>query len=210
MNQKINYNAKMEETIAALAGSRPSLLLHSCCGPCSSHVLSVLTAHFAVTLFYFNPNIAPEAEYRHRLAEQTRLAAILGVPMVEAAYDPAVYYQAVCGLEQEPEGGRRCHRCFQLRLEATAEKAAELGFAYFTTTLSVSPHKDAQALNAIGAAAGQRFGVPYLYADFKKKGGYLHSIELSKTYGLYRQNYCGCIFSLPREKEDGNSQETVL
>ena len=194
---KRNYRKEMEAEIARLEGRRPELLLHSCCGPCSSAVLERLTAHFRVTLLYYNPNIEPEAEYRHRLAEQKRLLELLGggVGMMECAYDHEAFEAFAPGMAEEPEGGKRCLACFAMRLNETADRAKANGFEYFTTTLSVSPHKNAEALNRIGQAAGERAGVKYLFADFKKQNGYLRSLELSKEYGLYRQDYCGCLYS---------------
>ena len=197
MDQKRNYQREMEQEIRHLQERRPRLLLHSCCGPCSSAVLERLTAHFQVTLLYYNPNIEPEAEYEHRLAEQKRLLSLLPeeVPLLPCGYDHEAFAAFAPALAEEPEGGKRCLRCFALRLNYTADQARLHHFEYFTTTLSVSPHKDAEAVNRIGAAAGERAGVRYLYADFKKKNGYLRSLELSREYGLYRQNYCGCLYS---------------
>lgn len=193
----INYQREMEAEIARLQGRRPTLLLHSCCGPCSSAVLERLTTHFAVTLLYYNPNIEPEAEYRHRLAEQERLLSLLPetVPLLPCPYDHAAFSAFAEGMADAPEGGPRCLKCFALRLSYTAREAAARGFSYFTTTLSVSPHKNAEALNRIGQAAGREAGVKYLMADFKKKNGYLRSLELSREFSLYRQDYCGCLYS---------------
>lgn len=199
--QKPNYQKQMDQTLDALARAHktPRLLLHSCCAPCSSYVLEYLAAHFAITVFYENPNISPKEEYAKRLAEQKRLIAALPAPhpvgFLESAYEPERFLEAVRGLENEPEGGARCAVCFRLRLDATARAARDGGFDYFTTTLSVSPHKNAQLLAEIGEACARRWGVPYLAADFKKRGGYLRSIRLSEAYGLYRQNFCGCVFS---------------
>ena len=195
---KRNYQREMEAEIAALNGRRPALLLHSCCGPCSSAVLERLCEHFRVSVLYYNPNIEPEEEYLHRKAEQQRLIGILGedVGWLECGYDHEAFEAFAPAMAEEPEGGRRCLRCFALRLKYTAEEARKHGFEYFTTTLSVSPHKDAEAVNRIGEEAGWEAGVKYLSADFKKKNGYLRSLELSKAYGLYRQDYCGCIYSM--------------
>lgn len=199
-----NYQREMEAEIESLMGSRPTLLLHSCCGPCSSAVIERLCQHFQVTVYYYNPNIEPEAEYRHRLAEQERLLNLLpgGVQMLSCDYDHAAFAAFAEEMAQEPEGGKRCLRCFELRLRQTARAAAEQGYAYFTTTLSVSPHKNAEILNRIGQAAGEKYGVKYLMADFKKKNGYLRSLQLSKEYGLYRQDYCGCLYSKRPEPMD--------
>ncbi len=194
---KRNYDREMEAEIASLGGRRPTLLLHSCCGPCSSAVLERLRDHFRVTVLYYNPNIEPEEEYLHRRAEQQRLLEVLGgdTGWMECAYDHEAFDAFAPGMAGEPEGGKRCLACFALRLNRTAEAAKENGFEYFTTTLSVSPHKNAENVNRAGEEAARRFGVRYLYADFKKKNGYLRSLQLSAEYGLYRQNYCGCRYS---------------
>nr|AHF25174.1 DNA integration/recombination/inversion protein [uncultured bacterium Contig87] len=195
--EKRNYQREMEAEIARLEGRRPALLLHSCCGPCSSAVLERLTEHFRVTLLYYNPNIEPEEEYLRRKAEQERLLGLLteDIPMLECPYGHEAFAAFAPAMAEEPEGGKRCLACFRLRLRYTAERAKENGFEYFTTTLSVSPHKNAEALNRIGEEAGAQAGVKYLFADFKKKNGYLRSLELSREYGLYRQDYCGCLYS---------------
>ncbi len=194
---KRNYQKEMEEEIAQLEGRRPTLLLHSCCGPCSSAVLERLRDHFRVTVLYYNPNIEPEEEYLRRRAEQQRLLEALGedTGWLACEYDHAAFAAFAPSMAEEPEGGKRCLACFALRLNETARQAKEHGFEYFTTTLSVSPHKNAENVNRAGEEAAQRFGVKYLYADFKKKNGYLRSLQLSAEYGLYRQNYCGCLFS---------------
>ena len=197
---KINYQHKLDGILAELSceDRRPSLLLHSCCAPCSSYVLEYLAAHFKITVFYYNPNIDPEEEYRKRAAEQRRFLSVFGAGapgFIEGPYEPENFRRLSEGLENEREGGRRRHRCYELRLRKTAALAKEKGFDYFTTTLSVSPHKDAQKLNEIGGALAGEYGVPYLYADFKKKNGYLRSIALSREHGLYRQDYCGCLYS---------------
>jgi Uncharacterized protein conserved in bacteria len=197
--QKINYYLECEKEIKRNEGRLPKLLLHSCCAPCSSAVLEYLSPHFDITLFYFNPNITPEEEYRKRVAELHRLVREAPSPnpvrIVEGRYDTGEFFEMARGLEDLPEGGERCAKCYRLRLEETAKKAAAESYEYFTTTLSVSPYKNAQKLNSIGAELGERYGVKYLLSDFKKKNGYHRSIELSARYGLYRQNYCGCIFS---------------
>ena len=202
---KQNYQKKMDAVVAALPeGARPHLLLQSCCGPCSSYVLEALTPFFRVTVLYYNPNIQPREEYELRLANQRKIIDALPTPtavdLLECPYDGERYDQAVRGLESEPEGGQRCTVCFRLRLEETARLAKENGFDWFCTTLTVSPHKDADRLNRIGAELGERYGVPFLPSDFKKREGYKRSIELSKVYGLYRQDYCGCLFSKPVDK----------
>ena len=198
---KRNYDREMEAEIARLDGRRPSLLLHSCCGPCSSAVLERLREHFRVTVLYYNPNIEPEAEYLHRRSEQERLLSLLGddIGWLPCEYDHEAFEAFAPSLAGEPEGGKRCLACFALRLGMTAEQAAKHGFEYFTTTLSVSPHKNAENVNRAGEEAARRFGVRYLYADFKKKDGYLRSLQLSAEYGLYRQNYCGCLYSKQEE-----------
>ena len=195
--QKRNYQREMEEEIARLAGRRPALLLHSCCGPCSSAVLERLTEHFRVTVLYYNPNIEPEEEYLHRKAEQQRLLSLLGgdTGWLECGYDHEAFEAFAPAMAEEPEGGKRCLACFAVRLNETAEQAKRHGFEYFTTTLSVSPHKNAENVNRAGEEAARRSGVKYLYADFKKKDGYLRSLQLSREYGLYRQDWCGCRYS---------------
>ena len=202
--EKRNYQREMEAEIARLEGRRPTLLLHSCCGPCSSAVLERLTEHFRVTLLYYNPNIEPEAEYLHRLNEQKRLLELLPgeIPLLPCGYDNAAFEAFAPTMADAPEGGERCLACFALRLDYTAAQAKEHGFEYFTTTLSVSPHKNADNVNRIGEEAGRKHGVKYLFADFKKKNGYLRSLELSKEYGLYRQDYCGCRYSMNHDKAD--------
>ncbi len=201
---KRNYQTEMEEEIERLKGHRPTLLLHSCCGPCSSAVLERLTEHFQVTVLYYNPNIEPEAEYRHRLSEQERLLSLLpgNVGLLPCDYDHAAFAAFAEGMADCPEGGERCLSCFALRLRETARQAKAHGFEYFTTTLSVSPHKNADSVNRAGEAAGREAGVKYLMADFKKKNGYLRSLQLSKEYGLYRQDYCGCLYGKAKQSPD--------
>ena len=198
--EKRNYQREMEAEIARLEGRKPMLLLHSCCGPCSSAVLERLTEHFQVTLLYYNPNIEPEEEYLHRLSEQKRLLTLLPgeIPMLPCDYDHDAFEAFAPALADAPEGGERCLACFAMRLNYTAEQAKANGFEYFTTTLSVSPHKNADNVNRIGEDAGERYGVKYLFADFKKKNGYLRSLELSRQYELYRQDYCGCGYSMQK------------
>ena len=205
---KINYQLAMERELAEIARreGRPRLLLHSCCAPCSSAVLERLTDWFDMTVFYYNPNIAPEEEFLRRAEEQRRLIAELPhaheIQFRCGEYESEAFEALARGLEDMPEGGERCTRCFRLRLGKTAALAAQEGFDYFTTTLSISPLKDAQRLNAIGGELAEQFGVAYLFSDFKKKNGYKRSCELSLQYGLYRQDYCGCRFSqMEREKK---------
>ena len=188
----MNYYEQAEKILENSKGKR--LLLHSCCGPCSSSVLEFLMPKIDVTVYYYNPCIMPQDEYEHRLAEQRRICDILGVPLVVGKYDNDRYLTAVSGLESAPEGGERCGKCFYLRLSETALMAKQGGYDYFCTTLTVSPHKNAEIINSIGEEIAAESGVPFLPSDFKKKNGYLRSIELSKKYGLYRQGYCGCRF----------------
>lgn len=196
-----NYQKELDAIIEAhqARGEVPRLLLHACCAPCSSYCLEYLSQYFSITLFYFNPNISPAAEYDHRVAEAKRLVASLPVKhpvsFLEGTYDPQSFFDAVKGLENEPEGGARCDVCFRLRLQEAAKEAKNGGFDYFTTTLSISPLKNADKLNAIGEEVAAAYGVPHLPSNFKKKNGYKRSIELSREYDLYRQNYCGCVFS---------------
>lgn len=202
MANRVNYQKQMEQTLAALpAGApRPTLLLHACCAPCSSAVLERLAAQFALTILYYNPNIDPPAEYHRREAELERFVhdaghADRGITVVELPYDPAEFYAAVTGLEAEPEHGSRCTVCYRLRMERAAQYAAAHGFAWFCTTLSISPLKDPVRINDIGAALAAQYGVRWLPSEFRKKDGYKRSLELSAQYGLYRQDYCGCRFS---------------
>jgi predicted adenine nucleotide alpha hydrolase (AANH) superfamily ATPase len=196
-----NYHRILEETLDQLTRSEttPRLLLHCCCAPCSTAVLDLLNRYFEITLLYYNPNIYPEAEYVKRERELHRLLSLTDaarpMELVTAEYRPEAFDVRIAGLEGEPEGGKRCFECISLRMEETARKAADDKYDYFTTTLSVSPHKNAEAINSIGAALALRYPVKYLYADFKKKDGYKRSIELSGEYGLYRQDYCGCRYS---------------
>lgn len=185
---------------------RPRLLLHSCCAPCSSYVLEYLSEFFEITVFYYNPNIYPPEEFEKRLQEQKKYSTIFAnknIDVVDVGYDEREFYSAVKGLENEPEGGKRCEKCFYIRLEKTCQYAKKHGFDYFTTTLSISPHKNAKLLNETGTQIAEKYGVSYLYSDFKKKNGYLRSCELSKQHNIYRQNYCGCIFS-KKEAESRN------
>ncbi len=205
-----NYQRQMEDILASHASDTkvPTLLLHSCCAPCSSHVLTVLSPHFDIIDYYYNPNIAPAEEYAHRAAELSGLIAAMDLPhevrFVEGAYDPERFFEAVRGLEEEPERGARCEVCFRLRLSEAARMAAQMNADYFTTSLTISPMKDAALLNAIGREEGAKAGVAWLPSDFKKKGGYQHSIELSREYDLYRQDYCGCIFSKRQRDRERN------
>jgi predicted adenine nucleotide alpha hydrolase (AANH) superfamily ATPase len=200
----INYQKELDAKIAELAseGRTPSLLLHCCCAPCSSYVLEYLTEHFRITAHYYNPNIDEKAEYDKRVNELKRLISEqphrYPVEFSEGKYEPERFFEIAEGYEDVPEGGERCFRCYRLRLAEAADTAKAGGFDFFTTTLSISPLKNAAKLNEIGAEESARVGVPYLFSDFKKKEGYKRSIVLSQTYGLYRQNYCGCVFSKSR------------
>lgn len=197
-----NYQKELEKLISSInqQGITPSLLLHSCCAPCSSYCLEYLSDYFHITIYYYNPNISHRKEYDRRVKEQIRLISELPVKnpirFLEGSYEPDSFYQIAKGYEDSPEGGERCFRCYELRLKEAARCAKEMGFDYFTTTLSISPHKNAAKLNEIGERAGTEFGVSYLNSDFKKRNGYKRSIELSKEYDLYRQDYCGCVYSM--------------
>lgn len=202
MNQR-NYNKELENLMANEALKGSTLFLHSCCAPCSSAVLERLRSFFRITVFYYNPNISPKEEYEFRKEEQKRLIEALNgqtdnfyhIEMVDADYEPKLFYEAVKGLEKEPEGGARCTECFELRLSKTVAEAVKQGTDYVTTTLTISPLKNAPLLNQIGEALCEGVSVKWLPSDFKKKEGYKRSIELSEEHGLYRQNYCGCAFS---------------
>ena len=194
-----NYHKQMKAIIAEIRerGDRPSLLLHACCAPCASHELTFLPETFDVTVYYYNPNIVDALEREKRYDELARLIAALcpSVGLEKGDADEDRFLSLAKGLEDAPEGGLRCGKCFALRLEETARRAAEEGFDYFATTLTLSPLKNPMLLNEIGEKAAAKYGVKYLPSDFKKEGGYLHSLELSREYGLYRQNYCGCPYS---------------
>lgn len=196
---KINYQLELDKLIGSLEAT-PKILLHACCAPCSSYVLEYLSKHFDIDLFYYNPNTYPSDEYEKRGRELQRLITLMEFPnhvgMVPTKYEPEKFYQAALGMESEREGGLRCGECFRLRLGETARQAKALGYDYFATTLTVSPHKNAQLINQIGLELEKEYGVKYLVSDFKKREGYKRSIELSRQYGIYRQEYCGCEFSL--------------
>ena len=203
---KINYQKELDKVIKKLEerGEVPKLLLHSCCAPCSSYVLEYMSNHFEITVFYYNPNIYPEEEYWKRVEEQKglirRMKTLHPVSFLEGVYEKEAFYKMAEGMEALKEGGVRCFACYEMRLRKTAELAKEKGFDFFTTTLSISPMKNAQKLNEIGGKLAEEYGVAYLFSDFKKKEGYKRSIELSAEYGLYRQDYCGCEFSLRDRK----------
>ena len=197
---KQNYQLILDNTIKEeCAEKHPSLLLHACCAPCSSYVLEYLSEYFDITLFFYNPNISPKKENDYRSEELIRLVSEMGlsekIKVLLGAYEPQRFYEIASGLEYLPEGGARCAKCYELRLSETARIAAEGGYDFFCTTLSISPYKNAEWLNSIGTALGEKYGVRYLVSDFKKRNGYKRSCELSVTYGLYRQDYCGCEFS---------------
>ena len=208
----VNYQKELDRIIENLTerGEVPTLLMHSCCAPCSSYCLSYLAEYFHITIYYYNPNIYPETEYQKRVKEQQRLIQELPVKhpvsFQEGIYDPERFFAMAEGMEQIPEGGERCFRCYEMRQREAAVAAKEGGFDYFTTTLSVSPHKNARKLNEIGLRLQEEYGIKYLVSDFKKRGGYLKSIELSREYDLYRQNYCGCVYSKFLEGEKGDEK----
>ena len=198
---KVNFQRITDEVIKELenVGKRPELLLHSCCGPCSSYVLEYLSKYFKIKLFFYNPNIYPEEEYRKRLSEQKKLLSLMqpaDTEIIEGSYEPDRFYEYVKGFEHEPEGGKRCELCIRMRMEAAAQEAKRQGADYFATTLTVSPHKNAVYINDAGKELESKSGIAYLVSDFKKRNGYKRSIELSREYNIYRQNYCGCVFSL--------------
>ena len=211
-----NYDTLLEDTISKIkaANTRPSLLLHACCAPCSSAVLERIAKYFKIDIFYYNPNITPKREVDKRIEEVEKLLKLEpgteGIRLIPGKYDPESFEAIAKGREMIPEGGERCYDCYELRLRETAVYAKEHNYDYFSTTLSISPYKRSQWLNEIGGKLAEEFDVPYLYSDFKKKNGYRRSIELSEEYGLYRQNYCGCKYSLAererkiKEKGDGN------
>jgi len=210
IKMKENYQKILDKELKQLQMQKEQgyplkkLLLHSCCAPCSSYVLEYLSEYFDITVFYFNPNISPEKEYQYRVEEEKRLIGSMpfahSVQFLEGIYEPARFYAAVKGYEHVKEGGERCFRCYELRLRETAIMAKKGEFDYFTTTLSISPLKNVEKLNQIGAMLSAEYGVPYLFSDFKKRNGYKRSIELSQEYHLYRQNYCGCVFSKEERK----------
>lgn len=213
-NQR-NYQRELDALLQTLGRDETKpvkrLLLHSCCAPCSSYCLAYLSDYFEITDLYYNPNISPKDEYEKRVIEQKRLIEAMPtkypVHFLEGAYEPEKFYELAKGLEHEPEGGKRCERCFELRLREAAKIAREGGYDYFTTTLSISPLKNAKLLNEIGEAIAKEYGLSHLPSDFKKKEGYKHSVELSKEYDLYRQNYCGCIFSKRQSEQEKQKNE---
>ncbi len=213
--KKRSYQKELDRLIEQFRAedSVPRLLLHSCCAPCSSAVLESLSDNFEITVFYYNPNITDEAEYRHRVAEQRRLVGELPtkypVTFVEGTYEPEKFLEMAKGLEKVPEGGERCRRCFALRLTEAAKLAAREEYDFFCTTLTLSPLKNAETVNEIGERIAAECGVPFLPSDFKKRDGYRRSLELSKEYGLYRQDYCGCVYSKAERERKKQESETT-
>jgi len=211
MNQvlKKNYQLELDKLINKIEGNNrvPSLMLHSCCGPCSSYVLEYLSEFFSITVFYYNPNIYPSEEYWYRVNEQQKIIDLTNaknpIKMITGRYDTERFYNMARGMEDVKEGGSRCHRCYEMRLRETAEMAKKEGFDYFTTTLTISPHKDSQVLNKIAEDIANQIGIESLPSDFKKKGGYKRSCEITREHGLYRQDYCGCVYS-KKEMEERN------
>lgn len=209
---KINYQKLLDEKIKENErdGIRPTLLLHACCAPCSSYTMEYLSKHFDVSIYFYNPNIDTKEEHDLRITELNRLIGEMPlsseVKLLTGDYEPTKFYEIAKGRESIPEGGERCYMCYALRLEEAARAAVEFQMDYFTTTLSISPYKNAEWLNSLGKKYGEQYGIPYLYSDFKKKGGYQRSVELSREFGLYRQDYCGCVFSkaemIKRKKEE--------
>lgn len=205
---KQNYQKILEETISGNQEKQivPTLLIHSCCAPCSSYCLEYLSAYFQITVWYYNPNIYPEEEFYKRAAEQKRFIELLPakypVSFMQGAYEKERFYEMAKGRETEREGGERCFLCYELRLRETARQASRLGMDYFTTTLSISPLKNAEKLNEIGDRIAEEYGIAYLNSDFKKKNGYKRSVELSAQYDMYRQYYCGCVFSKRQRDEE--------
>lgn len=203
MGNNINYQRELEKLISKVCadGKRPSVLLHSCCGPCSSYVLEYLTQYFEVLLYFYNPNIHPESEYLRRLSAQNdvleRMPFCSGVRLIEGEYEPEVFFSEVKGFENEPEGGKRCEKCIRMRMKKASDIAVLYKTDFFATTLTVSPHKNAIYINRAGSELEN--GVSYLLSDFKKKNGYKRSIELCREYNIYRQNYCGCVYSFPAQ-----------
>ena len=204
----MNYQIVLDEILKEISSlnKKPKLLLHVCCAPCSSYVLEYLNEYFDITVYYYNPNISSYSEYEKRLNEEIRFVSEYpfnkDIPVIKAPYDNDRFVEMIKGLEEEKEGGARCFKCYRLRLEESCKYALENGFDYFTTTLSISPYKNSKVLNEIGHELSEIYGIKYLYSDFKKKNGYKRSIELSHEYNLYRQDYCGCKYSLKNKIND--------
>ncbi|MGN1480637.1 epoxyqueuosine reductase QueH [Porcipelethomonas sp.] len=206
MENKRNFQRELEKVLDNIKSAEkiPVLLLHSCCGPCSSYVLEYLTQYFYVKLFFYNPNIHPCEEYFRRLEAQHKVVEKMGlesrVEIIEGEYNPEDFFSTVSGLEGQPEGGKRCEVCIRMRMEEAAKAAVKYHADYFATTLTVSPHKNAPYINLAGEKISKEYNIPYLVSDFKKKNGYKRSIELCRIYDIYRQNYCGCVFSMPQNR----------
>lgn len=204
-----NYQKELNQLVGKIqeSGEVPKLLLHGCCAPCSSYCLQYLSEYFDITLLYYNPNISPTEEYEKRVAEVEKLIRLMPVKhpihLIKGRYEPQEFYDIAKGLENEPEGGARCFACYELRLREAAKIAAADGYEYFTTTLTISPLKNAAKLNEIGERVGAEYGVKHLPSDFKKNEGYKKSVELSKEYDLYRQSFCGCVYSKEQAKREG-------
>lgn len=194
VSDSVNYDKELDNLIKSL-DHKPNILLHSCCAPCSTSVIERISPYFDITVIYYNPNIEPVEEYEKRKEEEQRFLKQQNIKMVDCDYDNDAWHDAVRGLESEPERGARCYVCYKKRLEYTCKKAKELGFEYFGTTLTLSPYKKSDWVNEIGLKLEKEYNISFLISDFKKQNGYKRSIELSKEYGLYRQNYCGCIYS---------------
>ena len=209
----MNYDVEMEKQMAKLHEG-DELLLHACCAPCSSAVLERLANFFKITIFYYNPNITNKDEYHKRVLEVKKFISEFKtkypISFIEGKYDPASFFAISKGLENEPERGRRCYKCYKLRLEETARVASSLGYRNFCTTLTLSPYKNSNWLNEIGSELDKKYESNYLYSDFKKKNGYKRSIELSHEYNLYRQDYCGCIFSFKEKLEKEQSKKESM
>lgn len=211
--QKVNYQVKLDQILEEEKKKDrvPKLLLHSCCAPCSTYVLEYLTPYFEIGVLYYNPNIHPSEEFFKREAEQERFINLVDkvnpINLIKAEYNPREFFQKVKGHELDPEGGARCGLCFELRLGEAAKYAKMHGYDYFATTLSVSPHKNEQVLNEIGQKLEEQYDIKYLYADFKKKNGFKRSIELCNQFDIYRQEYCGCVFSLKQSNDRKKAKE---
>ena len=215
---KQNYHLKMQELIQEFCSEEkvPKLLLHSCCAPCSSYCLELLSQYFSITVFYYNPNIYPPKEYEMRVEEQAKFISKLNqnaikhpISFVEGTYDTERFYEMAKGMEHLKEGGERCFACYEMRLRESCAYAKEQDFDFFTTTLSISPLKNATKLNEIGAKLEAEYGVRYLYSDFKKKNGYKRSTEISNEYEMYRQYYCGCVYSKKQRDEEISKKESL-
>ncbi len=206
-SQKVNYQIVLDKILEEIStwDRTPTLLLHVCCAPCASYVLEYLSSYFLITILFYNPNIYPEKEYYKRFEEATKLLEMVKydnpIKLLSIPYSNKQFYDRVAGFENEKEGGKRCGVCFELRQEKAAQYAADNGYDFFSSSLTISPHKNAQLLNKIGHELEEKYNIRYLYSDFKKKNGYKRSVEIAKEVGLYRQDYCGCEYSLKAQKE---------